>query len=204
MERNNDLPAGENGPAGGSSATGGTGGTGGVGGYGDTGDLTGAQGYGAGTGATTGSATTTGQPGIGDQEQGLGGRARDALGDVKHRAADLGSTVRERAGVAKNSLADALQSGAEKLRQRGQSATGTPSYAGATGDGTTSVGVSTTSGGHVNERLAGGMQATADWLRDADLESMRTGIERQVKDHPGRTLLIALGLGYVLGKAFRK
>jgi hypothetical protein len=25
-----------------------------------------------------------------------------------------------------------------------------------------------------------------------------------VKEHPGRTLLIAVGLGYLLGKAFRK
>jgi hypothetical protein len=29
-------------------------------------------------------------------------------------------------------------------------------------------------------------------------------VERQVKDHPGRTLLVALGVGYLLGKAFRK
>jgi len=48
------------------------------------------------------------------------------------------------------------------------------------------------------------MQATADWLRDADLDSLRTGVERQVKEHPGRTLLFAVGLGYLLGKAFRK
>jgi hypothetical protein len=29
------------------------------------------------------------------------------------------------------------------------------------------------------------------------------GIEQQVKEHPGRTLLIAAGLGYLLGKALR-
>jgi hypothetical protein len=48
------------------------------------------------------------------------------------------------------------------------------------------------------------MQSTADWLRDADLDSMREGVERQVKEHPGRSLLIAVGLGYLLGKAFSK
>ena len=48
------------------------------------------------------------------------------------------------------------------------------------------------------------MEATANWVRDADLDSLKTGIERQVKEHPGRTLLIAVGLGYVLGKAFKK
>ena len=56
----------------------------------------------------------------------------------------------------------------------------------------------------VTDKVAGGMQATADWLRDADLDGMRSGVERQVKEHPGRTLLIAVGLGYLLGKAFRK
>jgi hypothetical protein len=48
------------------------------------------------------------------------------------------------------------------------------------------------------------MQATADWLRDADLDNLRSGLERQVKEHPGRTLLLAVGLGYLVGKAFRK
>jgi hypothetical protein len=30
------------------------------------------------------------------------------------------------------------------------------------------------------------------------------GVERQVKEHPGRTLLVALGLGYLLGRAVRR
>ena len=35
---------------------------------------------------------------------------------------------------------------------------------------------------------------------------MKSGIELllQVKEHPGRTLAIAVGLGYLLGKALRK
>jgi hypothetical protein len=48
------------------------------------------------------------------------------------------------------------------------------------------------------------MQGAADWLRDADLDGLKSGIERQVKDHPGRSLAIAVGVGYLLGKAFRK
>jgi hypothetical protein len=52
-------------------------------------------------------------------------------------------------------------------------------------------------------QVAGGMEKTADWLRDADLDGLRMGIEQQVKEHPGRTLLIAAGLGYLLGKALR-
>jgi hypothetical protein len=56
----------------------------------------------------------------------------------------------------------------------------------------------------VPAKVAGGMDATAHWLRETDLDSLKMNIETQVKEHPGRTLLIAVGLGYLLGKAFRK
>ena len=51
-----------------------------------------------------------------------------------------------------------------------------------------------------NDSVARGMHKSADWLRNGDLKA---DIERQVRDNPGRTLLIALGGGSLLGKAFR-
>src|SRR5205085_1125194 len=83
-------------------------------------------------------------------------------------------------------LADALESGADKLRQRGKGG----QLSGSTG--TTDVIVTGDGVNQVTDRVAGGMQATAEWLREADLDNMRMGIERQVKEHPGRTLLIAV------------
>ena len=56
----------------------------------------------------------------------------------------------------------------------------------------------------MSNQVAGGLQASADWLRDADLDGLRSGLEQQVKDHPGRTLAVAVGLGYLLGKAIRR
>jgi hypothetical protein len=106
--------------------------------------------------------------------------------------------VRESTGNAKNKLADALESGADKLRQRGGRGQLSASA------GSADVSVSGDGVANVTDRVAGGMQATADWLRDADLDTLRSGVERQVKDHPGRTLLLAVGVGYLLGKAFRK
>ncbi len=55
-----------------------------------------------------------------------------------------------------------------------------------------------------SNQIAGGMQGAADWLRDADLDGLKAGIEKQVKEHPGRSLAIAVGLGYLLGKAIRR
>jgi hypothetical protein len=194
MERNADgVSGGSSGGAGG--AAGSTGG-----GYGNSGDLTGSAGYGVGSGGSTG-AGTGGSSFGGSSSTDAGGitdRARDIAGNAKDKLADVGSNVRQGAGNAKDKLADALASGADKLRQRG----GRGQLSGSTG--TADITVSGDGVSQVTDRVAGGMQATADWLRDADIDSMRMGVERQVKEHPGRTLLIAVGLGYLLGKAFRK
>lgn len=110
-------------------------------------------------------------------------------------------------------LAGALSSGAEKLRERaarrgtGERVPGDASsatFAGVTGGGTVSVETDAVSGAHVTDRVAGGMDAAADWLREADIDGLKQGIERQVKEHPARTLLIAAGIGYLLGRALRK
>jgi hypothetical protein len=144
---------------------------------------------------TSGSSNTTGN--MGSDAQGMTDRARDLAGTAQDKLADVGSTVRDRAGHLKDSLADALQTGAEKLRSRGGELAGATSSGSMAMDGN---GRAT----QVAGRVAGGMDATADWLRDADLDGLRTSIEAQVKEHPGRTLMIAVGLGYLLGKAVRK
>ena len=107
--------------------------------------------------------------------------------------------MRERAAGAKDKLAGALESGAERLRDR---AHGGSSLAAAGADGTTTE-IADGRVVQVSDKVAGGMETTAAWLRDADLESLKVGVERQVKEHPARTLLIAAGLGYLIGRAFK-
>ena len=141
--------------------------------------------------------------GSGDATHGLADRARDIAGTTREKLADVGGTVRDRAGTLKDSLADALESGADKLRSRGAPiAPGTGALAGETG--AISIGSTDGRAAEVSQKVATGMEATASWLRETDLDDLRTSIEHQVKEHPGRTLLIAVGLGYLLGKALRK
>ena len=191
MERNpNDnfdsLNAGQTGGSSGSSGIGGSSGYGASGaGLGSTG--TGSTGV---SGASGGSMGGTGTEGKVD-------RAKEQLGNAKDKAKEGLATAREKAGQLKNSLADKLDAGADRLRGQGGQ-----QYAAATGDG--SVGVSEGQLDRVARPLASGMHSTAEWLRENDLDSMKQGIEQQVRDHPGRTLLIAAGLGYVIGKAFRR
>lgn len=132
----------------------------------------------------------------------LADKAKSMASTAGDKLSSAGSTVREKAGTLKNSLADALESGAEKLRTQGAGG-GQVAGASATGGSASMVSDGSRTQGATNQ-IAGGLQASADWLRDADLDSMKSGIERQVKEHPGRTLAIAVGVGYLLGKAIRK
>jgi ElaB/YqjD/DUF883 family membrane-anchored ribosome-binding protein len=129
-------------------------------------------------------------------------RARDVAASAQDKLADVSGTVRDRAGNLKQSLADALDSGADKLRARSASGAGTQLVA---NTGTAAVAADGDARMvQVTNRVAGGMEATADWIRDADLDGLKASVEHQVKEHPGPTLLIAAGLGYLIGKALRK
>jgi len=109
--------------------------------------------------------------------------AQDKIGKVRDKARDLQST-----------LADRLDAGADKLRQRNQPAP--------LDGGTSAVAVAADDRmANVQDSVARGMNKSADWLRNGDLKA---DIEKQVRENPGRTLLIALGVGYLLGKAVRK
>jgi hypothetical protein len=148
---------------------------------------------------SSGMGGSSGMSGSTDQGSGMADRARSALSGAGEKMGDVGSTVRERAGGAKDSLVSALEVGAEKLRAR--AGDGSLAGAGAMGG---SVAIDSDRMTQVTNKVAGGMEAASEWLRDADLNSLKASVETQVKEHPGRTLLIAVGVGYLLGKALRK
>lgn len=108
-------------------------------------------------------------------------------------AARLGQ-VKDKAGQLKSSLADKLDTSADTIRQRSHSV---PQLAPAVGKAEAVVSEKV---GRTGDALAGRLERTADWLRDGDVGA---AIERQVQEHPGRTLLVALGVGYLLGRALK-
>ena len=117
---------------------------------------------------------------------------------VSGRVKSVASTVKQKASNIPALLADGLEAGAQALRQN------RPVTSETLPDGS-AVAVSKDSGVvAVTDTLASGMQSSADWIRDADLEKLKEGMEKQVKEHPARTLLVALGAGYLIGKAFRR
>jgi ElaB/YqjD/DUF883 family membrane-anchored ribosome-binding protein len=195
-------------------------------GFGNSGSTSGSAGYGSGSSAADTPSTGYGaDAGLGGSAYGAGGAsyastgtqagegrvadAKEKLGSAKDAAADKLSSARDVAGEklgalkekASNlsaTLADKLEAGAEKLRgQQG----GAVAFAGGAGAAGATAGTQDERMAAINNRLAGGMQGAADWLREGDL---RATVEREVRENPGRTLLIALGVGYLLGKALRK
>ncbi len=155
---------------------------------------------GTGLGGSAGGSDTSFSHDSGTDASGLADRAKSAAGTAGEKLSDMGSTVRDKAGSFKDTLADALESGAERLRQ--QRAGGGQLAGAAAGAADTIADDSRIA--QTSNQIAGGMQGAAEWLRDADLDGLKTGLERQVKEHPGRTLAVAVGVGYLLGKAFRK
>ena len=126
--------------------------------------------------------------------------ARDRLDDARERVGDAAERARGWKQSLEQTLADRLEAGAGKLRERGstESGMGTPAYA--TAGGTSRAGAADRVDS-VERKVAGGMEATADWLRNGDLQS---AVEEQARTNPTRTLLVALGVGYLLGKALRR
>jgi ElaB/YqjD/DUF883 family membrane-anchored ribosome-binding protein len=47
------------------------------------------------------------------------------------------------------------------------------------------------------------VDVSSDYLRTHDLDEMRGDLEREIRTHPLRSIALALGAGYVLGKLLR-
>jgi hypothetical protein len=187
MERNDDL-------------TNTTGGIGGLGNsstspsFGSTGSTGSGMGAGSGMGGSTSGAS--GASDASSRVQNAKDVAADKLGQAKSAMSSGLGTAKDKASTLNASLADKLEAGANKLRQGGS---GSP-YAPSTGiDGSAALS-SDQAMGQLGTRAADALQGTANFLREGDLKA---SIESQVRTNPARTLLVALGVGYVLGKALR-
>ena len=179
----------------------------------NTGGTDGGFGTGGSTGATGATGATTG--GFGQEQGGTGMGAGGSTGDMggrlqqgkeavteklsqgKDAMADKFSQVKDKASGLKSTLADKLEAGANTLREKGQSG----QLAGAMGGAGATAGVSDERMQQLSGSAANALQSTATFLREGDLQA---SIEEQVRTNPGRTLLIALGVGYMLGKALRR
>lgn len=119
------------------------------------------------------------------------GRMERRAEEAREATREKLEATREKAHNLKATLADKLEQGAGKLRHKASTTT-------------TEMGAEAeTRARKASEKVAAGMENTAGWLRNADVDSVKSGLESQVRSNPGRTLLVALGVGYVVGRLFR-
>lgn len=185
----------------------------------------GASGAGMSTGATSGESFghaggvqgTTRESGYGRQDSlesttGTSEKLKDAkrkasekLHEARDVASEKWSKAREQGARLRVGLADKLDAGADRLTSSSTSSTSASTFSGepayASPDGGSSA---ASSQSKARANIADGMHSTANWLRNNDLDTLKGGIENQVRNNPGRSLVVAAVAGYLIGKAFRR
>lgn len=132
--------------------------------------------------------------------------AKDTLDDAREQLTEGAEKARKWKRTMEQKLAERLHDGASRLRERADNipaaGSGTPAYAGATAEGVAAADAAVADRAQSVERtIARGMDATAEWIKDGDIQ---TTVKEQARTNPVRTVLVALGLGYLLGKALKK
>lgn len=132
--------------------------------------------------------------------------AKVRFDDAREQLADGAEAARKWKRTAEQKLADRLHDGATRLRDRADNnqtpGRATPAYVAAAADGMSAAGAAVADRAQsVEHTIARGMDATAEWLKDGDIQ---TTVKEQARTNPVRTVLVALGVGYLLGKLLKR
>lgn len=122
---------------------------------------------------------------------------RETAEEIKSRASGLTSMVKEKAAEMGTTVSDTLN------RQRESAAGGLDRVASSLHENAGSI-----PGGQKVSRvahgIAGGMESTANYLREHDFKAMGDDVVAVARRHPAQALLSALLLGFFLGRAARR
>jgi ElaB/YqjD/DUF883 family membrane-anchored ribosome-binding protein len=113
-----------------------------------------------------------------DQMAEKGKQAKEMIADVGRKAADKINESREPAANKLNSAATSLHQTADSLP----------------------AGQTVTSAVHAT---ADKLQATAEYVRDHDINAMGRDVEEFVRRYPGQSLIAAATVGFLVGRVFR-
>src|ERR1051326_5931747 len=112
---------------------------------------------------------------------------KDTITDTANKAAEkskeLGRTAVNKIEETRTSAANSLQSAATTLHQK--AATGVQAA------------------GNMAHPAADKLETVAGYMRDHDTKQMMADVEEIVKKNPGRSLLLAVALGCLVGRAVR-
>ena len=124
-------------------------------------------------------------------EAGLAQKAQAAVAGARDTAGEVIDTTRGKAGDLQATLADKLEESASAVRDR----SGVASETRARRSGKMAK---------AGEALAGRLDRTAGWLRENELADLKGLVQEEARARPGRTALIAVAIGFLLGRSFRR
>jgi hypothetical protein len=123
----------------------------------------------------------------GEINKDIADRGKAVVAGAREKVVDLLGSARDGTGNVQATLADRLEAGAEKMRNRPAIAIGSQRRA-----------------EQASRTIADGMDRSAMWLRENDLTDIGGLLRRELRERPGRVALIALGLGIIVGRASRR
>lgn len=113
-------------------------------------------------------------------------QASNLAGEAQERASDLGRSAEAKVNEQRKAAAHALGTAAGTLHE---AAANLP------------VGERVTSIGHAT---ADKMESAADYLGEHDARDMMSDLGRFMRRHPGRSLIAAAAVGFLVGRSFRR
>ncbi len=112
-------------------------------------------------------------------------RVSEAVEQTKNKVTEFGTAAADKIDQNRVAAASGLEDAADTLHQRADQLPG--------GEKVTNLAHS----------AADKLSATADYVREHDVNSMMNVVKDLVKKNPGPSLLIAAALGFLIGRAFR-
>jgi ElaB/YqjD/DUF883 family membrane-anchored ribosome-binding protein len=119
-----------------------------------------------------------------DESPTVGEKITDAAGQVKQKVSDLGRTASDKIDEHRDATASGLEKASSALHEKAESLPGGDKVSG------------------LAHATADKLGSTADYVREHDVNSMMADVEAFVKKNPGRALLGAAVVGFLVGRAF--
>ena len=110
-------------------------------------------------------------------------KAQQIAGDVKDKAQEVGTQVADKADAATTTVGEKMTDAAQALRQN---APASGPLAGAA------------------DTAADTLQRAGNYLQEQDLSDMRSDLEGLIRRHPIESMLVGLGVGYLLARSMRR
>ncbi len=123
---------------------------------------------------------------LSDTAQNVKDKVTDTAARAKQKVSDAGRQASDKIDEKRGPAADALQSAASTIHEKAEDLPG--------GETVKSVAHS----------AADKLESTAGYIREHDVKAMLSDVEEIVKRNPGPSLLIAVAVGFLIGRAFRE